>query len=165
MQTALKDVNYFPHSSNQTDLVLQEVIACYDNKEQAERILMDRLKESDHELGTYIAIFKFYFYKKDFGNAKHYAFETLDRAARRGGFSRDWESLSAALFHKHNAESPHRVYLYTLKGLAFIYLRLEMYDFSLSILSKLEELDPNDVVGGSVIRDVANRVCGIEDDE
>lgn len=165
MQTALKqEVTYFPHSSNRTDAALQQVIACYDDTEQAEKILLDRLEESDHELGTYIAIFKFYFYKKHFGNAKHYAYETLDRASKEGGFSRNWEELDRSIFQENSEESPQRVYLYTLKALSFIYLRLEMFDISTNILGKLAELDPQDVVGWSVIQAVADRVCG-DDDE
>lgn len=164
MQAALKDVTYFPHSSNQTDIALQKVIACYDDTAQAERILLDRLQESEQELGTYIAIFKFYFYKKDFGNAKHFAYETLDRASRAGGFPRDWEDLSRDVFIDHHENSPQRVYLYTLKALSFMYLRLEMFDFSKNILDKLLDLDPEDVVGWSVIQAVADSVCG-EDDE
>lgn len=161
---ALKEVNYFPHSSTQTDQVLQQVIACYDDTEQAEKMLLDRLEASGDELGTYIAIFKFYFYKKDAENAKHYAFLALEKAAAAGGFSVDWESLDASVFEDHAVNSPHRVYLYTLKALAFIYLRLEIIDISVSILDKLEVLDPQDLVGASVIRSVANRLLD-EDEE
>ena len=62
-------------------------------------------------------------------------------------------------------ESPQRVYLYTLKALSFIYLRLEMLELSTSILNKLEVLDPMDVVGWSVIRDVAKRVFALDEDD
>lgn len=49
-------------------------------------------------------------------------------------------------------------YLFTLKALAFIRLRLGRREESLALLGKLRELDPGDSVGSSVIHDLANEL-------
>jgi hypothetical protein len=53
-------------------------------------------------------------------------------------------------------DGPQHFYLFTLKALAFIRLRLGRPGESLALLNKLSELDPGDSVGSSVIRDLAN---------
>lgn len=48
-----------------------------------------------------------------------------------------------------------RVYLYTLKAFAFVSLKMENVAAAQKVLGQLEELDPMDEVGASVVRDLA----------
>ena len=84
--------------------------------------------------------------------------QTLTRAAELAGFNPDWTQLeinSASWSEPLGAE---RAYLFTLKALVFINLRLERMEKAWAILNKLDELDPMDQVGGSVIRALAERM-------
>jgi hypothetical protein len=62
----------------------------------------------------------------------------------------------------NDAESPQRVYLYSLKALSSILLRLGSVDESYRILQKLYDIDPQDQTGSSVIHELARRVKGEE---
>ncbi|MGB1091240.1 MAG: hypothetical protein ACPGYX_03880 [Oceanobacter sp.] len=53
-------------------------------------------------------------------------------------------------------EETSRVHLYTLKALAFVSLKMENITAAQKVLDHLEQLDPSDQVGASVVRDLAN---------
>ena len=72
-----------------------------------------------------------------------------------GGFTADWKQLFPQSAQWTKADSVERVYLYTMKALGFIRLRLLDLAGSEEILNKLQILDPHDQVGGSVILELA----------
>lgn len=135
--------------------LLQEAIQNYHNTEYAERTLWHAYEMAPECLGTYIALYKFYFTKKDIEQAEQVALIGLDEAARQGGFIPDWRKLAADSSDWSGTTTPQRFFLYTLKALAFIRLRLGKLDNARAILAKLAELDPDDQVGSSVIADLA----------
>jgi len=139
-------------------LLLQRATRAYEDTPVAESLLMQARQLAPDALEVGIALYKFYFYKYRLAEAEATAQQTLSRAAHLGGFDSDWTQLdihSAAWSEPFGAE---RAYLFTLKALAFINLRLERMDQSKAILDKLNELDPMDQVGGSVIRALAERM-------
>jgi hypothetical protein len=71
------------------------------------------------------------------------------------GFSTDWRQLDSTSAEWLPAVGATRYFLYSLKALAFIRLRREDPEGARRILDKLQELDPEDQVGGSVIQDLA----------
>lgn len=81
----------------------------------------------------------------------------LEISARQGGFSAEWETLTPLSMQWGKTDTPQHFFLFTLKALAFIRLRLGNIQGSHAILKKLRELDPIDQVGSSVILDLANR--------
>jgi hypothetical protein len=137
------------------DEKLREAAACYDDTEKAEELLWTALKADPQCLGSYFSLYKFYFYKRMLKEAEGVALLGLGTAARLGGFSPDWNKLDAQSVDWKRVDAPQHFYLFTLKALAFMRLRLGYAEESHALLAKLQELDPLDTVGASVIRDLA----------
>lgn len=133
--------------------LLREAAACYDQTPRAEAILWSAQAIDPQCLSVYFALYKFYFYKARLEDAEKVAQKGLNMAAEQSGFSSDWTKLSVNSAHWHD-EGPQHFYLFTLKALAFMRLRLGKHAESQSLIHKLEELDPSDTVGYSVIREV-----------
>ncbi len=133
--------------------LLREAAACYEQIPRAEAILWSAQAIDPRCLPVYFSLYKFYVYTARLEDAEKVAQKGLDMAAELGGFSAEWTKLSA-----HSApwydEGPQHFYLFTLKALAFMRLRLGKFAESRVLITKLEELDPADTVGYSVIRTV-----------
>jgi len=139
-------------------LLLQQATRAYEQTERAEALLLQARQLAPDALEVGIALYKFYFYKYRLRDAEAIALETLTAAAELGGFAPDWQVLAADSADWQAPLGPERAYLFTLKALAFIRLRQAHGTEANSILQKLRELDPNDQVGASVIRDLALRL-------
>lgn len=138
--------------------LLQEAVAARDDKPRAERLLWEAHETDPKRLEVYVALYKFYFYQGRFDEACAVAQQGLRAAAEQGGFPADWRELAIASADWTRPEGAERFYLYTLKALGFISLRMREFRLALDILDKLRELDPQDQVGGSVILDLARGV-------
>lgn len=138
---------------------LQEAVACASDFERA-RDLLYRARDMARDmqppqLEVYIALYKFCFYRGHLEEAEQVALDALEQSAQSGGFPKDWQQLDATSTDWLQQEGPARVYLYSLKALAFIRLRKGDHDSALQILVKLQQLDIQDLVGGSVIIELA----------
>jgi len=142
------------------DAILQEAVVLYEQTDQAEATLKKAFSMALERLEVYIALYKFYFYKNRIDDAEEIALKALKEAARQGGFSSDWASLSVDSSQWTPATDVQRFFLYTLKALAFINLRKGNSLLADVLLKKLLELDPKDQVGGSVIQDLATGTAG-----
>ena len=134
--------------------LLQEAAAAYQQTSRAEAILWSAQAIDPACLPVYFALYKFYFYKFRLADAEKAALMGLKTAAHQGGFSAEWSHLSPSTANWNSTEGVQHFYLFTLKALAFICLRLGKCEESLALLNKLKELDPKDTVGSSVIRDL-----------
>ena len=139
--------------------LLQEAAAVYQQSSRAEAILWSAQAMDPACLPVYFALYKFYFYKFRLADAEKVALMGLKTAAQQGGFPAEWSHLSPSSAKWNATEGAQHFYLFTLKALAFIRLRLGKREESLALLDKLRELDPGDSVGSSVIRDLANELC------
>lgn len=139
-------------------LLLQRATRSYEETPVAEALLMQARELAPNALEVGIALYKFYFYKFRLAEAEATAMQTLTRAAELGGFNPDWTQLEINSASWSESLGAERAYLFTLKALAFINLRLECMERSRAMLNKLDELDPMDQVGGSVIRALADRM-------
>jgi len=127
----------------------------YHDTAAAEKSLLEAIAAAPKCLGTYFSLYKFYFYKRRLADAERVALRALEVAAAQAGFDHNWTRLSPSSAAWSNVEGPQHFYLFTLKALAFIRLRSGQTGSALMVLAKLFELDPDDGVGGSVIRDLA----------
>ena len=135
--------------------LLQEAASVYQQTSRAEAILWSAQAIDPTCLPVYFALYKFYFYKFRLADAEKVARMGLNTAAHQGGFTAEWSHLTLASAKWSSTDGPQHFYLFTLKALAFIRLRLGKREESIIILNKIQELDPNDTVGSSVIRDLA----------
>jgi len=139
-------------------ILLQQATRAYEDASLAESLLIQARNLAPDALEVGIALYKFYFYKYRLADAEAVALQTLTRAAELGGFAPDWTELVHDSASWSEPLGPERAYLFTLKALAFINLRLDRVHVSRTILNKLDELDPTDQVGASVIDDLAMRM-------
>lgn len=114
---------------------------------------------------THIGLYRFYFYRNRLEESLAVGLRCLAFAARLNGLAADWRDVRAgqAAFDDFAAVLP-RFYLFTLKGCAYLSLRLGRFDQGAALLDKLAELDSTDKLGGSVLRRVLDRM-GEDDDE
>ena len=138
--------------------LLQDAAAAYQQTSRAEAILWSAQAINPACLPVYFALYKFYFYKFRLADAEKVTLMGLEMAARQGGFTSDWSRLSPQSVDWQLTDEPQHFYLFTLKALAFIRLRLGKRAESLALLNKLQELDPGDSVGSSVIRDLSSKL-------
>lgn len=143
--------------------MVQQAIASYEDKPVAEQLFKQALELAPDEMEIYVAFYKFYFYQKYLSEAEQVAQQTLCKVADLTGLPADWRCFQKDFAHWRNPESPVRYYLYTMKALGFIALRQEKLALAHEILDKLIELDPEDRVGGSVIKTLANRMSETEE--
>lgn len=136
---------------------LQAAVACADDFERARGLLYQARDTEPPHLASDIALYKFLFYRGHLDEAREVVSQTLVRAARLGGFEADWRRLTPASAD-WGGQGPERAYIYSIKALAFIHLRLGLAAEGRALLDKLAELDPLDRVGGSVIRELAEAV-------
>ena len=143
--------------------MVQQAIASYEDHDVAEDLFKQALELAPAEMEIYVAFYKFYFYQKYLTEAEQVALRTLQKVADLTALPADWRSLQREFARWSNPDSPVRYYLYTMKALGFIALRQERLALAHEILDKLAELDPDDRVGGSVIKQLANRMSEVED--
>lgn len=135
--------------------LLQQAARSYDNPPQAEALLKQAYELDNQQLEVYLALYKFYAYQNRMNEAEAIVYEGLALAACQGHFSEHWQTLNYRATDWSNPSGAKRFYLYSLKALAFIYLRQDKRDNAVQVLAKLQELDPNDEVGGSVVANLA----------
>lgn len=141
--------------SPEVNACLQSAVACADDFEQARKLLYQARELDPNQLEVYIALYKFLFYRGQLDEAEKIVEEALQRAALSGGFHEDWQQLTSASCDWSQEDGPARIYLYSLKALAFISLRKGNHKHGRALLAKLQQLDPQDLVGGSVISQLA----------
>lgn len=110
------------------------------------------------QLEVYIVIYKYYFYHSRLQEALQTLRQAIHAAAEVGGFPADWHEVKADSCNWGNNESPQKVYLYSLKALSFILLRLGSADMSYQILQKLYEIDPLVQTGSMVMRELGHEI-------
>lgn len=150
----------------EVNVYLQQAVHAHGEADilKAEELLWCAQRLKPEQLEVYIALYKFYFYKNRLAEAERVARLGLEMSAQVGGFSANWMQLNRDSAEWDRPRSAERVYLYTLKALAFICLRSMKFADSQQVLEKLQELDPLDQVGGSVIREVAAAMQEVESD-
>ncbi len=139
---------------------LQKAAASVSSTKESFKALSMALKKSPDQLESLVAMYKFLFYRGDLEQAEEIVFQTLVKASLQGGFCNNWKELTPESTDWSVITGPARVYLYSLKALAFIRLRQNMTRDAEKILNVLEKLDPDDQVGADVIRDLLEGVNG-----
>jgi hypothetical protein len=122
----------------------------------AEKLFLQAQALDSQCLQTYFALYKFYFFQKRLLDAERMVLAGLEESARQGGFSSNFRLLVQNLkqWQRYDHDSV-LFYCYTLKALAFIKLRLGLTTDAQLVLAHLQQLDPEDLSGASVIMAIA----------
>lgn len=112
-----------------------------------------------------IALYRFYFYKGRIGEALDVARACVEKAMRLNVLGDDWRRVQPedAAFGEWDALLP-RFFLFSLKGFAYLSLRLGEFRQGREAALKLLELDPRDRIGAKVLIDVLERMEQESDD-
>lgn len=135
--------------------LLRQAATVQNDAPRAESLLWTAQALDPNCLATCFSLYKFYFCKGRLADAENAARLALRTAARRGDFEADWLLLDGGSADWHDTLGPAHFYLFSLKALAFIRLRMGFATEAAAILDKLAEIDPTDQVGAGVIREVA----------
>ncbi|MFZ2170265.1 MAG: hypothetical protein WAW61_11585 [Methylococcaceae bacterium] len=150
-------VLFSPNIPTEVNNLLQAAVAASSvDQSRAEDLFLQAQILDSHCLQTYFALYKFYFFQKRLVDAERIVLAGLDESAKQGGFPNDYHRLvqNPRQWNLYANEST-LFYLYTLKALAFIKLRQGYNVDAHLILSHLQQLDPEDLSGASVIMDLA----------
>ncbi len=136
----------------------------YADSETAERYLMQARQWAPDHAAVLIGLYRFYFYKGRIRQALEIANICLEKAARENALPRDWRRVAAsdAVFNDYEEILP-RFFLFTLKGYAYLQMRLGEVDESRAAIMKLLELDPTDKIGAKVLLGILDRI-GVDED-
>ncbi len=136
----------------------------YHRDDVDERHLQEAQALAPGHAAVLIGLYRFYFYKGRLAEALEVARVCLDKAARDNNLSSNWRDVTAedAVFGQYEDMLP-RFYLFTLKGYAYLQMRLGNLAEGHAAVLKLLELDPSDKIGARVLLGVLDRV-GQDDD-
>lgn len=135
--------------------LMQDAAAAHANPHRAESLLWSAQAMYPKALPVYFSLYKFYFHKRRLEEAEDVVRTALRTAAELAGFPPQWYCLKPTSCNWRDIFGPQHFYLFSLKALAFIRLRRGARNDCLAILEKLAEIDPDDSVGATVIRDIA----------
>lgn len=134
------------------DRLMREAMAAFDSDpSRAEFLFHFGLSQAPAELALYRVLYKFHNRKRRFEAAFDYARRGLLEATRQAGLAESVLDWRREQLHGVDAETASHA-LHALKALGFLSLRLGRPEDARHYLDLLAELDPEDGVGGSVVR-------------
>lgn len=143
-----KDLYFEREDSPEVKALIQYASEGYASGE-AELLLLKAYLRSPESLNVLVALNRFYYYQHRLQEALLISEKALVLIQRGIGFPEHWEMLEA----RHIDAAPKdlltriRLYLFTLKSVGFLNMRLENLPLSRSIFEKLVALDSKDRIG------------------
>jgi tetratricopeptide (TPR) repeat protein len=137
----------------------------YHLDEIAEKHLREAEALAPGHAAVLIGLYRFYFYKGRLAEALDVARRCLIKAAEENNLPADWRNVTAcdAEFGRYENILP-RFFLFSLKGYAYLQMRLGQMEEGRQAVLKLLELDPSDKIGAKVLLGVLERM-GRDDDD
>jgi tetratricopeptide (TPR) repeat protein len=171
VDTSLGDQNYLAEAilggglPEEAEICLWRAAESYADSATAEEYLRQAETHAPDHAAVLIGFYRFYFYKGRLREALSIAERCLVKAARENNFAIEWRLVNKddAIFDSYDAVLP-RFYLFTLKGYAYLKMRLGEIEESREAVMKLQELDPTDKIGAKVLLGVLDRI-GVSDDD
>lgn len=147
----------------EVERLLHAAAFSYDQDEVAHKYLMEARALAPTHPATLIGLYRFYFYKGRLKECLGVAESCLTRAAIDNSLPLDWRQVTPqdAAFGDFDAIAP-RFFMFSLKGYAYLSMRLGDFEESAAAIDKLLELDPADKIGAKVLLGVLER-RGLED--
>jgi tetratricopeptide (TPR) repeat protein len=150
----------------EAERALRTAARYYHDDAQAEAWLQRALAIAPQALPVHIGLYRFYFYKGRLAEALQVATQCLTMAGAAVGVQRDWRQLTAAEgdFGAYNNPGG-RFFLFVLKAYGYLLLRLGRMEEGREALAKVEELDPQGLLGSATLLDVVARQGRDDDDD
>ncbi len=130
---------------------------------EAELPLLQAYFKAPNSLNVLVALNRFYYYQHRLDDALAATLKALAVIRPLVDFPEDWRQLQ--LEHLQAAPTALltqvRLYLFTLKAIGFLHMRLGLLDESQGIFEKLVALDSKDRIGAQALLDLLNQ-CRME---
>lgn len=130
---------------------------------KAELPLLQAYFKAPNSLNVLVALNRFYYYQHRLDDALAATLKALAVIRPLVDFPDDWRELQ--INHLQNAPTELltqvRLYLFTLKAIGFLHMRLGLLDESQGIFKKLVALDSKDRIGAQALLDLLNQ-CQME---
>lgn len=114
----------------------------YHQTEEAERHLLAAIREGGEYYQTWIALYRFYFYKNMLPQAEAAALHCLEKAAQDLGMPARWQEAAGG--PPRNEDDLGRFYLSALKAYAYLRMRQGDLETGRGAIRVLLSLDPGD---------------------
>lgn len=148
----------------QAEACLARAGEVYADSERAEALLREAERIAPDHAAVLIGYYRFYFYKGRLAEALAIAERCLVKACRENDLPADWRRATSRDAAFGDYDNPlARFFLFTLKGYAYLQMRLGAFDESRTAVTKLLDLDPSDKIGAKVLLGVLERRDGDED--
>lgn len=137
---------------------LWEAGLSYQNDAVAESHLRQAETIAPGHAAVLIGLYRFYFYKGRLRECLDVARQCLAKAQRETNLPADWREVRSddAEFSRYDRLMP-RFFMFTLKGYAYLNMRLGELEEGREAAQKLLELDPTDKIGARLLIDVLER--------
>jgi tetratricopeptide (TPR) repeat protein len=147
----------------EVERLLHAAALSYDQDDVALKHWMEARTLAPTHPATLIGLYRFYFYKGRLRECLGVAEACLTRAAIDNSLPLDWRQVAPedAAFGDFDAIAP-RFFMFSLKGYAYLSMRLGDFEESAAAIDKLLQLDPADKIGAKVLLGVLER-RGLED--
>lgn len=143
---------------------LERAALNYHLTDVAETHLLAAARIAPDHAAVLIAYYRFYFYKGRLFEALQISRTCIAKAMRENVLGDDWRSVRPddAPFGEWDALVP-RFFLFSLKGYAYLNMRIGQFGEGRLAAEKLLELDPRDRIGARVLLDVLDRMGEADD--
>lgn len=135
--------------------------------EEAESYLLRAYFLAPENLAVLVALYRFYYYQHEYKKALKVADRAMKVSGTRLGLPKKWLDLDDAYLGSAALISMGllRFYLLSLKGAAYLLLRLDEVEDGIRKLEKLVELDPHDRLQVKFLLDMAQEKFNITDND
>lgn len=147
-----KDLYFQQEDSQEVQGLIQYASELYSSGE-AELPLLQAFLRAPDSLNVLVSLNRFYYYQHRLEEALLISERALGLIRREIAFPDDWRQLEMM----HISEAPKdwltriRLYLFTLKSIGFLNMRMENLELSRGIFEKLVALDDKDRIGAKAL--------------
>ncbi len=153
------DTLYFDqHEDERIDALLKKAAANYSD-DKAEFPLLQAYFLAPDSLNVLIALNRFYYYQHKLQNALIVASRSLNLIRIQLDFPKDWQHVNYSNLQSlpENKITTLRMYLFALKSIGFLNMRLDNLPLSQAIFVKLVELDSEDRIGAKGLLELVDK--------
>lgn len=151
------ELYYQQEDSPEVQELIQKAGENYANGE-AELPLLQAFLRSPDSLNVLVALNRFYYYQHRLSEALIISERALELIRNRLEFPDDWQTLQL----RHISDTPKelfswiRLYLFTLKSIGFLKMRMHEMETSKAIFEKLVSLDSENRIGAQALLELVN---------
>lgn len=158
LQFEAQDLYFEQADSDEVQALIQQASKDYSAGE-AELPLLQAYLRAPQSLNVLVALNRFYYYQHRLQEALLVAEQALTLIRSALAFPEDWQQLDLPLLQSapESSRTQIRLYLFTLKSIGFLNMRLEQLELSRSIFQKLVLLDEMDRIGAKGLLDIVEQ--------